>query len=358
MASIDKIFPLVLEHGASDLHVSPGRPPLIRVAEGLVPLQGEPLTPEMTRRFLGEMMTAEQAAVLEEEKEIDFAYEVPGLVRLRCNMFEQVNGLAGVFRLVPSRIPDAQELGVPREIMRFCDLPRGLVVVTGATGSGKSTTLAAMIDSINSRHNRHVLTIEDPIEFVHENKRSLVNQREVGTNTKSFAAALRSALREDPDIILVGEMRDLATIRLAITAAETGHLVFGTLHTNSAAGTVDRIIDAFPAGEQAQIRVMLAESLRGVVAQRLLPAAGGEGRVAAFEVLVNTSAMSNLIREARAHQIDGMMQTGRKDGMITLDQSLRALVDAGALDAMEAMRHARNPNAFGQGDVWKEPATV
>ncbi len=351
MASIDAIFPLVVERGASDLHISPGRPPLIRVAEGLMPLEGDPMDADMTRRFLGEMMTPSQLAYFEENKEIDFAYEIPGVVRLRCNIFEQLQGVAGVFRLVPSEIPNPEALGLPREIMQFCELPRGLVVVTGATGSGKSTTLAAMIDAINSSRNRHILTVEDPVEFVHPNKKSLVNQREVGSHTLSFSAALRSALREDPDIILVGEMRDLETIRLAISAAETGHLVFGTLHTNSAAGTVDRIIDAFSADEQSQIRVMLAESLKGVVAQRLLPAAGGGGRVAAFEVLVNTSAMSNLIRESRSHQIEGMMQTGRKDGMITLDQSLRELVDAGQLEIAEAARHAGNPAAFGM-DVW------
>jgi twitching motility protein PilT len=356
MAAIDAIFPLVIERGASDLHISPGRPPLIRVAEGLLPLEGDDLTPEMSRKFLTEMMTPTQAAFFEEQKEIDFAYEVPGLVRLRCNLFEQVHGMAGVFRLVPSEVPDANSLRLPQDIMRFCDLPRGLVVVTGATGSGKSTTLAAMIDVINTRHNRHILTIEDPVEFVHVNKKSLINQREVGSNTLSFSAALRSALREDPDIILVGEMRDLETMRLAITAAETGHLVFGTLHTNSAAGSVDRIVDAFPADEQAQIRVMLAESLKGVIAQRLLPTADGSGRAGVFEVLVNTTAMATVIREARTHQIPGMMQTGRREGMVTLDQSLQALVDEGRIASSEAARHANNPNAFKQ-NVWEQDPT-
>jgi twitching motility protein PilT len=357
MAAIDAIFPLVLQEGASDLHIAPGHPPLIRVAEGLVPLQGDPLTGELTSQFLREMMTPTQEAYFDEQKEIDFAYEVPGTVRLRCNIFNQVHGMAGVFRVVPDTLPSPEALGIPPEIMRFCDLPRGLVLVTGATGSGKSTTLAAMINEINLKHNKHILTVEDPIEFVHENHRSLVNQREVGSNTLSFSNALRSALREDPDIILVGEMRDLETMRLAITAAETGHLVFGTLHTNSAAGAVDRIIDAFPAEEQSQVRVMLAESLRGVVAQRLLPHKSGKGRVGVYEILVNTSAMANVIRESRSHQIDGMMQTGRKDGMMTLDQSLHLLVDSDKLSAAEAARHAGNPGAF-QTDTWNEPVTA
>jgi twitching motility protein PilT len=340
MASIDEIFKIIKEQGASDLHMASGSKPMLRIDNELQPIEYADLTPDLNRKLLYELMSPTQVAAFEKNKEIDFGYEIPGVTRLRCNIFEQRNGIAAVFRLIPTEIRTAEQLGLPPSVLKFCDLPRGLVVVTGATGSGKSTTLAAMIDYINANHKSHIVTIEDPIEFVHPNKKSLVNQREVGTSTLSFSAALKSALREDPDIVLVGEMRDLETIKLAITAAETGHLVFGTLHTNSAASTVDRIIDVFPGEDQQQIRVMLAEALRGVVAQRLLTRKGGKGRVAAFEILKVNSAISNMIREGKTFQIASAMQIGRKDGMISLDQYLSELVTQGRVEQAEASLHA------------------
>ncbi|HMS16504.1 MAG TPA: type IV pilus twitching motility protein PilT [Planctomycetota bacterium] len=346
MAAIDEIFKIIKEQGASDLHMSSGRPPMVRLGHELVAVDYDELTPDLNRKLLYELLTPEQVTTFEKNREIDFGYELPGVTRLRCNIFDQKNGIAAVFRLIPTNILTATQLGLPESILRFCQVPRGLVVVTGSTGSGKSTTLAAMINHINETHSRHILTVEDPIEFVHPTRKSLINQREVGSNTRSFASALKSALREDPDIILVGEMRDLETIQLAITAAETGHLVFGTLHTNSAAGTVDRIIDVFPTDQQQQIRVMLSESLKGVVAQRLLPKKGGKGRCAAFEILVGTPAVANLIREGKTFQLESMLQTGKRDGMISLDQSLMDLVQAGTLDAADAARHSKNPSQF------------
>ncbi len=339
MASIDEIFKIIKQQGASDLHMASGAPPMLRISNEMHPVEQAELTPEINRKLLYELMSPAQVAFFEKNKEIDFAHEIPGVTRLRCNIFEQRNGIAAVFRLIPAEILTADQLGLPPQIMKFCDLPRGLVVVTGATGSGKSTTLAAMIDHINSTQKLHILTIEDPIEFVHKNKLSLVNQREVGGTTLSFQNALKSALREDPDIILVGEMRDLETIRLAITAAETGHLVFGTLHTNTAASTVDRVIDVFPADQQQQIRVMLSESLRGVIAQRLLRRKTGKGRAAAFEILRVTPAISNMIREGKTFQIASAIQIGRKDGMISLDQYLADLTSQGVVDMQEAGPH-------------------
>jgi len=349
MAAIDEIFKIIHEQGASDLHMASGYPPMVRLSDELVPIDYDHLTPELNRKLLYELMTAEQAATFEEHKDIDFSYEVPGVTRLRCNIFEQRSGIAAVFRLIPTTVLTAEQLNLPEQVMRFCELPRGLVVVTGSTGSGKSTTLAAMVNHINQHRSSHILTVEDPIEFVHSPKKSLINQREIGAHTKSFSNALKSALREDPDIILVGEMRDLETIQLAITAAETGHLVFGTLHTNSAAGTVDRIIDVFPTDQQMQIRVMLSESLKGVIAQRLLPRKGTAGRCAAFEILVSTSAVSNLIREGKTFQLESLLQTGKKDGMISLDQSLMNLMEEGMIEGSEAARNASNPAQFLRG---------
>jgi twitching motility protein PilT len=345
VASIDDIFRIIKEQGASDLHMASGSRPMLRIGNELQQVEYAELTPELNRKLLYELMTPTQVAFFEKNKEIDFGYEIPGVTRLRCNIFEQRNGIAAVFRMIPTEIRTAQDLNLPAQILKFCELPRGLVVVTGATGSGKSTTLAAMIDHINATQRAHIVTIEDPIEFVHKNKLALVNQREVGSSTLSFAAALRSALREDPDIVLVGEMRDLETIKLAITAAETGHLVFGTLHTNSAASTVDRIIDVFPGEEQQQIRVMLSEALKGVVAQRLLTRKGGKGRVAAFEILRVTTAISNMIREGKTFQIASAMQIGRKDGMVSLDQYLTDLVKEGRVDQSEASLHMAMPLA-------------
>jgi twitching motility protein PilT len=346
MAAIDEIFQIIKEQGASDLHISAGSPPMVRLNNELVPVDYGAMTPDLARKLLYELMTPEMVARFEKHREIDFGYEIPGVTRLRCNVFEQRHGIAGVFRLIPTTVRTAAELNLPQSILNFCNLSRGLVVVTGATGSGKSTTLAALIDHINSTEAAHIITIEDPIEFVHANKKSLVNQREVGSNTLSFSAALRSALREDPDIVLVGEMRDLETIQLAITAAETGHLVFGTLHTNSAASTVDRIIDVFPSDQQEQIRVMLADGLKGVVAQRLLPRKDGKGRVAVFEILVVTPAISNLIREGKTFQIESLLQTGKKDGMQAMDVALRDLVEKGLIDTAVAARNAITPSSF------------
>jgi twitching motility protein PilT len=339
MASIDDIFRIIKEQGASDLHMASGSKPMLRIDNELQQVEYSELTPELNRKLLYELMAPAQVAFFEKNKEIDFGYEIPGVTRLRCNIFEQRNGIAAVFRMIPTEIRTAEQLGLPPSVLRFCDLPRGLVVVTGATGSGKSTTLAAMIDYINTTQSSHIITIEDPIEFVHKNKKALVNQRELGTNTLSFANALKSALREDPDVVLVGEMRDLETIKLAITAAETGHLVFGTLHTNSAASTVDRIVDVFPGEDQQQIRVMLAEALKGVVAQRLLTRKGGKGRVAAFEILKATPAIANMIREGKTFQIASAMQIGKKDGMISLDQYLADLVTQGRVEQAEANLH-------------------
>jgi twitching motility protein PilT len=339
MASIDDIFRIIKEQGASDLHMASGSKPMLRIGNELQAVEYAELTPDLNRKLLYELMAPAQVAAFEKTKEIDFGYEIPGVTRLRCNIFEQRNGIAAVFRLIPTEIRTAKELNLPESILRFCELPRGLVVVTGATGSGKSTTLAAMIDHINTNQHSHIITIEDPIEFVHKNKCALVNQREIGTSTLAFAAALRSALREDPDIVLVGEMRDLETIKLAITAAETGHLVFATLHTNSAASTVDRIIDVFPGEEQQQIRVMLSEALKGVIAQRLLTRKGGKGRVAAFEILKATPAISNMIREGKTFQIGSAMQIGRKDGMVSLDHYLTELVTQGRIEQAEAAPH-------------------
>jgi twitching motility protein PilT len=339
MASIDDIFKIIKAQGASDLHMASGSPPMLRIDNELQPVEYSELTPDLNRKLLYELMSPAQLEFFEKNKEIDFGYEIPGVTRLRCNIFEQRNGIAAVFRMIPTEIRTAEQLGLPPQVLRFCELPRGLVVVTGATGSGKSTTLAAMIDYINANQRSHIITIEDPIEFVHKNKKALVNQRELGTNTLSFTNALKSALREDPDVVLVGEMRDLETIKLAITAAETGHLVFGTLHTNSAASTVDRIVDVFPGEDQQQIRVMLSEALKGVVAQRLLSRKGGKGRVAAFEILKTTPAISNMIREGKTFQIASAMQIGRKDGMISLDQYLTDLVSQGRVDQSEASLH-------------------
>ncbi|MCB9833635.1 MAG: type IV pilus twitching motility protein PilT [Planctomycetes bacterium] len=346
MAAIDEIFKIIREQGASDLHMASGSKPMVRLNSRLQAIDYDELTPELNRKLLYELMTPEQVHEFEERRDIDFSYEIPNVTRIRCNIFEQKNGIAAVFRLIPTEILTMEQLNLPEQLRRFCDMPRGLVLVTGATGSGKSTTLAAMIDYINENYPKHILTIEDPIEFVHPMKTSLINQREVGSMTQNFTAALRAALREDPDIILVGEMRDLETIKLALTAAETGHLVFGTLHTNSAAGTVDRIIDVFPADEQDQIRVMLSEALRGVVAQRLLPKKGGKGRCAAIEILSVTPAVSNLVREGKTFQLDSIIQTGKKEGMISMDTALSNLVNEGLISADEAKKHAKDKAMF------------
>lgn len=346
MAKIDAFFKYMIENDASDLHLSAGCKPKIRKHGELEEIKYQELTNDILKMLLFEIITEEQKKRFLEKKDLDFAYEMPGVARFRANYFYQKRGLGAVFRIIPSKILSAQELGLPESILRFTKLSRGLVLVTGPTGSGKSTTLAAMIDYINSTRKDHILTIEDPVEFVHLNKQCLVNHREVSTHTESFSAALRAALREDPDVILVGEMRDLETIELAITAAETGHLVFGTLHTNSAAKTVDRIIDAFPAGQQAQIRTMLSESLKGVISQQLLKRCDKPGRVAALEILFVNSAIANLIREGKTFQIPSMIQTGKGDGMQLMDQSIMDFLMQKLISPEEAYLKANDKKSF------------
>ena len=317
---------------ASDLHLSAGQPPLFRVHGDLQRMEHAPLDGAAVLELAHAIMTDAQRERLATEHEVDFACELADVGRFRVNVFVHSRGPGAVLRTIPTRIPALDDMGMPAVLKELCTRERGLVLVTGPTGSGKSTTLAAMVDEINRTWDAHILTVEDPIEFVHPPKRCLVNQREVGLHTHSFANALRSALREDPDVILIGEMRDLETISLALTAAETGHLVFGTLHTSSAPKTVDRIIDAFPAAQQAQIRTMLSESLEGVIAQTLLKKKGG-GRVAACEILIGVPAVRNLIREGKLHQIPSMMQTGQRVGMQTLDMAIGELVKRGVVDA-------------------------
>jgi len=340
------ILAFAKDQGASDLHVVPGMPPVLRLRGETRPLEMPALTPDDTRVAIYDLLNDEQKKIFEERHDLDFAFEVPNLSRFRANVLIQRLGVGAVFRLVPSTVLSLEQLALPPVLQQLAQLERGLVVVTGPTGSGKSTTLAAMIDFINANERLHILTIEDPIEFVHQPKKSVITQREVGPHTHSFTNALRAALREDPDVILVGELRDLETTSLAITAAETGHLVFATLHTNSASKTIDRIIDIFPSGQQAQVRTMLSESIEGVVAQTLLPAKDGKGRVAALEVLVGVPALRNLIREDKTAQILSVIQTGAQHGMISLDQHLRELVMQGKLAREVAAKRSSNPKLF------------
>jgi len=344
---VTELLILAKERGASDLHLTVGIPPKLRVNGTLVDVDGWPaLRREDVHGMVYDILTDAQKARFEEHLDLDFSVELQDLGRFRVNVFHQRLGEGAVFRLIPSRIKTLEELGLPPVLGELALRDRGLILVTGPTGSGKSTTLAAMVDLINQRRTAHVITLEDPIEFVHTHRRSIVNQREVGVHAKSFATALRAALREDPDVILVGEMRDLETIAMALTAAETGHLVLSTLHTNSAAQTVNRIIDVFPSDQQEQVRVQVAESLVGVVAQLLLPTADGTGRVPAVEVMVATPAIRNLIRENKVHQIPSAIQTGMKDGMQSLDQSLRQLLKTGRITHEVALRWAVDKQAF------------
>ncbi len=331
MASIDELFTIMVEKGASDLHLSAGSSPILRLHGDMIPLEIPELSTNDVQSLVFEILTEKQKKKFIENWELDCSYELKGVSRFRCNVFMQQRGLGAVFRTIPTDIKTMEELNLPDVVASFTNLHRGLVLVTGPTGSGKSTTLASMIHTINLTKSKHILTVEDPIEFVHQNHRSLINQREVGGHTKSFKNALKAALREDPDIILVGELRDLETIELALTAAETGHLVFGTLHTNSAAKTVDRIIDVFPEGGQAQIRSLLSESLRGVIAQSLFKRADVPGRVAGLEILVNTPAVANLIREGKTFQIPSTMQTGHSVGMVTYERAMNDLVNEGKI---------------------------
>ena len=332
MAEIDKLFRLMVQQNASDMHLSAGTQPYFRIHGEMVGLNHPPLENEAVQSLIFEILTDKQRRIFTENWELDTSYHVPGVGRFRVNVFMQRRGMGGVFRVIPEQIKSAKELNLPQSIMDMIDTPRGLVLVTGPTGSGKSTTLAGLIHEINLTRKEHIITIEDPIEFVHDNRGCLINQREVSSHTKSFANALRAALREDPDIILVGELRDLDTISLAMTAAETGHLVFGTLHTNNAPKTIDRIIDVFPQAQQAQVRTMLSESLRGVVAQTLFPRADKPGRVAAYEVLTSTHAVANLIREGKTHQVPSIMQTQMDAGMMTFEYHLGKLVAEGKVD--------------------------
>ena len=333
------------KQGASDLHLTAGMPPLIRVDGDIRRINVPELDHKEVYSMIYEIMNDKQRKDYEEFLECDFSFEVPNLARFRVNAFNQNRGAAAVFRTIPSKVLSMEQLGMGEVFKKIADVPRGLVCVTGPTGSGKSTTLAAMIDYINSSKYEHILTIEDPIEFVHQSKKSLINQREVHRDTLGFNEALRSALREDPDIILVGELRDLETIRLALTAAETGHLVFGTLHTTSAAKTIDRVIDVFPAAEKDMVRSMLSESLQSVVSQTLLKKPGG-GRVAAHEIMIGTPAIRNLIREDKVAQMYSAIQTGASVGMQTLDQCLKTLVAKGLVSREEARAKAKMPDSF------------
>lgn len=336
MATIDELFKIMVDQDASDLHVTSGAPPFLRLHGNMHPLNYKELTNQDVQGLIFEILNEKQKKQFIEKWELDCAYTLPGVGRFRCNVFMQRKGLGAVFRIIPEKLKTPAELNLPQSIMDLIDCEKGLILVTGPTGSGKSTTLASLIHHINMTRDAHILTVEDPIEFVHGNIKCLVNQREVGSHTKTFGNALKAALREDPDIMLVGELRDLETIGLALTAAETGHVVFGTLHTNSAAKTIDRIIDVFPSGQQAQIRAMLAESLRGVVAQTLFTKADGKGRVAAFEILRNTKAISNLIREGKLHQIPSAMQIGSSSGMILFEKYIEDLVKKGKVSPADA----------------------
>jgi twitching motility protein PilT len=336
-----EIITNVVAAGASDLHITVGAPPVMRTSGELVALGDRPLTSQDTRDLVYGLLTEGQRQRLENDLEVDISYAVPGRARFRVNAYHQRGCLGAAFRVVPDALRTLEELGIPSVLHEWAMLPRGLVLVTGPTGSGKSTTLAALINEVNERRRCHIVTVEDPIEFLHSHRNSLVNQREVGGDTQSFANALRSALRQDPDVILVGEMRDLETIRTALTAAETGHLVLATLHTSDAPQTIDRIIDVFPPHQQDQVRVMLAAALRGVCCQRLR-ATGQRGRAVACEVMVSTPAVRNLVREGKTHQIHSMIQTGSAHGMVSMDASLAALVRRGVIAPATAFERAGN----------------
>jgi len=341
MARLDDLLRQMRQQGASDLHLTSGSAPYMRIHGDMVKLNYKTVSPETCQSLIFEILTDKQKELFTEDWDLDLSYPLAGVGRFRVNVFMQRHGVSGVFRLIPEEIKTIKELDLPEQLASLIDVSEGLVLVTGPTGSGKSTTLASLIHTINKENQAHIITVEDPIEFVHENHRSLISQREIASHTKSFNAALRAALREDPDIILVGEMRDLETISLAITAAETGHLVFGTLHTNSAIKTIDRVIDVFPEGQQTQIRVMLSESLRGVVAQALLPRPDHQGRVPVVEILINMPSVANLIREGKTHQISNVMQTGRAHGMVTFESAIHELIQKGLISKEDGMSFLR-----------------
>jgi len=346
MAKIDAFFKLMNEQGASDLHLVSGQPPALRLHGDIERIRYNVLSNDDLRGLLYEITPEEKIKIFEETGDVDFGYEIPGLARYRANYFMQKYGIAAVFREIPSDILTAEQLGLPPVISKLAQLPRGLVLVTGPTGSGKSTTLAAIIDQANRTRKDHIITVEDPIEFVHKSQSCIVNHREVGQHTKTFSSALKGALREDPDIILVGEMRDLETISLAVEAASTGHLVFGTLHTSSAPKTVDRIIEVFPASEQDQIRSTLSDGLRAVVAQVLFKRIDKKGRCAAMEVMVATPAVRNLVREGKTHQLPSMIQTGKQYGMQLLDDAIMQLYEKRWISPDEAYAKANNKSLF------------
>ena len=343
---ITQLLAFGVEQNASDCHLSSSEPPMLRVNGDLKKLELPSLSKEEVHALVYDIMNDAQRKTFEETHECDFSFEMGGLARFRVNVFMQRKGEAAVFRTIPTKILTLEELGMPPILKQLCEKEKGLILVTGPTGSGKSTTLAAMIDYLNNTFEGHILTVEDPIEFVHQSKKCLVNQRELGPHTHSFANALRAALREDPDVILVGEMRDLETIQLALTAAETGHIVFGTLHTSSAPKTVDRVIDVFPPNQQAQIRAQFAESIEAVITQTLLKKKTG-GRVAALELMTGTTAIRNLVREGKIHQIPGTMQVSQKDGMQTMDMALQTLVARNLVTKEEAQSKSMTPNLFG-----------
>lgn len=343
---ISELLAFAVKNKASDLHLSAGLPPMIRVHGDIRRINLPDMNHQTVHDMVYDIMNDGQRKTYEETLEVDFSFEVPTLARFRVNAFNQNRGAGAVFRTIPSKVLSLEELGAPKIFKDIADTPRGIVLVTGPTGSGKSTTLAAMVDYVNENEYGHILTVEDPIEFVHQSKKCVINQREVGPHTLSFSNALRSALREDPDVILIGEMRDLETIRLALTAAETGHLVFGTLHTSSAAKTIDRIVDVFPAAEKEMVRSMLSESIRAVISQTLLKTKDGTGRVAAHEIMIGTPAIRNLIRENKVAQMYSSIQTGQNVGMQTLDQCLQDLVKRNIISIGEARMRAANKDMF------------
>jgi twitching motility protein PilT len=346
MAYLDQFLQAIVAHGASDLHIGEGEPPKMRRHGDMMPMRPEPVSRDEAVRMMSELPAAENWKLFEERGDLDFAYEMNSASRFRCNYLKQANGYGAVFRLIPTEIAPLEQLGIPPVVKEFGHLRGGLVLVTGPTGSGKSTTLAALVDYINVNFSRHIVTIEEPIEFVHQNKRSVITQREVPTNTRSFPDALKAALREDSDIVLLGEMRDLETIALALTAAETGLLVFGTLHTNNARKTVDRMVDVFPASRQPQVRAMLANSLRGVLAQLLLKKADGSGRVAVNEILVSNAAVAAIIREGASQKLQDVIVSGRAQGMQFMDDAIFALLEKRIVSGHEAFMKAIDKNRF------------
>ena len=348
MALLDKIFKAAVNFKASDVHVVPGEPFILRRFGRIVKMKGEKLAPESTRRVIFEILTEKQKKQLSRDLQLDFAYEISGLGRFRGSSMIHNNGLSAVFRVIPPSIPKLEELGLPEIVTRVLDNHQGLILATVATGQGKSTTLAAMVDYINANRAHHILSIEDPIEFIHPLKKGVVNQRQLGRDTLSYDNALKGALREDPDVIVIGELRTLETISLAISAAETGHLVIGTLATSNAAKTIDRIIDAYPPGEQSQIRAMLSEALQAVVTQRLIPGADDKSMVLATEILIGTLPLANLIRDDKTFQIPSMMQTGKSVGMQIMDESILALLQEEKITAQSAMDYANDPKRFTQ----------